>query len=951
VSLLVPLAAAAVLGRLLVPDDAPAAVLLGAALAATWGALAAASHRVRALALLAVAAAMVSAAAPRLAPVALEEAAPAADGPAFGVVRWVRSGTDTTLLLADPPPVPGTLPQLGPLAGPVRLRISGRVELGPGDAVVLPSRATRAAFAGPAPGRSGEAPTVAASADELVRAALHGTPGWAAGARTRFERALDARTGTVAPILRSVVLGEAWQLVGPERDALRAIGVSHLLALSGFNLALLAWVLGRVLLTFAGTAPSLLLRLDARRAVAALVLPAIWAFTALVGWQPSVVRASLMLSAWLLARLLARRSPALDGLALAALIAFVALPAQAADPGFQLSFAAVGGLLLAVQAADDRPAWRPAARPFRRKRANTRDADATAPEDVGEPPGRLSAAASGAGRWVRAGLVASTFAALATAPIGAWHFGTVAPSSPLANLLAIPLFTFLVYPSAVLAALLAVGGAPDGLCALGAQAAAAAWTLFVRLCTGLARALPGCVEIGPDGTAGVAVVSLALGVLLLPWRPGRLGAGALLLLLAVSPADAPGSARPPAGRPPPPPRNAVVVDILDVGDAEATLVTLPDGRRILLDGGGPPDDPRGGRRAQAVLRALEERHVRRLDLIVLTHPHPDHFGGLPAVAAHVAIAELWLSPQAEAESPAGAVARWVGERERRGTRVRRTPGICGAHELGLARLEVLAPCGSAGFDVALDENDNSLVLRLSLGATDFLFAGDAGRAAEERLLAGPGLLAADVLKVAHHGSRTATTPAFLAAVRPQAAIVSAASHRPDHRGPPHAEVLERLAASGATVLQTGIDGAITVHLDARGWRLYDGRGRLRAGSDAPPAPLYPARHDAESAPLLLCASARCPLYPTLTAAPRPAPATGAPPPPPSRDWPAGSPDSGGASRRRRRRCRPAPRAPALGRRRRRRRRAAGQGPRSSRATRGRTARATPRARPRRACPA
>jgi competence protein ComEC len=950
VSLLVPLAAAAVLGRLLVPDDAPAAVLLGAALAATWGALAAAAHRVRALALLAVASAMVSAAAPRLAPVALEEAAPAADGPAVGVVRWVRSGTDTTLLLADPPPGPGPLPQLGPLAGPVRLRISGRVELGPGDAVVLPPRATRAAFVGPAPGRSGEAPTVAAFADELVRAALHGTQGWASGARTRFERALDARTGSVAPILRSVVLGQAWQLVGPERDALRAIGVSHLLALSGFNLALLAWVLGRVLLTLAGTAPSLLLRLDARRAVAALVLPAIWAFTALVGWQPSVVRASLMLSAWLLARLLARRSPALDGLALAALIAFVALPAQAADPAFQLSFAAVGGLLLAVQ-ADDRPAWRPAARPFRRKRASTPDADATAPEDAGEPPGRLSAAASSAGRWVRAGLVASTFAALATAPIGAWHFGTVAPSSPLANLLAIPLFTFLVYPSAVLAALLAVGGAPDGLCALGAQAAEAAWALFVRLCTGLARALPGCLEIGPDGTAGVAVVSIALALLLLPWRPGRLGAGALLLLLAVSPADAPGSARPPAGRPPPPPRDAVVVDILDVGDAEATLVALPDGRRILVDGGGPPDDPRGGRRAQAVLQALEERHVRRLDLVVLTHPHPDHFGGLPAVASRVAIAELWLSPQAEAEAPSGTVARWVGEQARRGTRVRRTPGICGPHELGLVRLEVLAPCGPAGFDVALDENDNSLVLRLSLGATNLLFAGDAGLAAEERLLAQPGLLAVDVLKVAHHGSRTASGEAFLSAVRPQAAIVSAASHRPDHRGPPHAEVLDRLAASGADVLQTGIDGAITVHLDARGWRLYDGRGRLRAGSDAPPAPLYPARHDAESAPLLLCASARCPLYPTLTAAPRPAPATGAPPRPPNRDWPAGSPGSGGASRRRRRRCWPAPRAPASPRTRRCRRRAAGRGPQPSRATPGRTARATPRARPRKACPA
>ena len=902
-SLLVPLAAAALLGRMLVPDEAPTAVLLGAALAAAWAALAAASHRVRAAALLAVASAMIAAVAPRLAPVALDEASPAASGPAVGVVRWVRSGTDTTLLLADPAPASGPLPQLGPLAGPVRLRIAGRVDLGPGDAVVLPPRATRAAFAGPAPGRPDEAPTVAASPDELVRAAMAGTPGWALGARTRFERALDARTGDAAPILRSVVLGEAWQLAGPERDALRAIGVSHLLALSGFNLALLAWVLGRALLALAAASPSLLLRLDARRAVAALVLPAIWAFTALVDWQPSVVRASLMLSALLVARLLGRRSPALDALALAALVAFVALPDQAADPGFQLSFAAVGGLLLAARAAHGRPSWRPAAGPFRRRTA----------DEPGDPPGRLAEATAGIGRWVRAGLLASTFAALATAPIGAWHFGTVAPSSPLANLLAIPLFTFLVYPSAVLASLLAVAGAPDGLCEVAARTAGAAWALFVRVCTGLAHALPGCLQVGPDGTAGVVVVSAAFALLLLPWRLGRLASCAVLLLLAVSTADTLGSARPPAGRPPPPPRDAVVVEVLDVGDADATLVTLPDGRRLLLDGGGPPDDPRGGRRAQAVLLALEERRVRRLDLVVLTHPHPDHFGGLPAVARRVAIDELWLSPQAEVEAPSGSVSRWVGGQERRGTRVRHTPEVCGTHDLGAARLEVLSPCNLAGFDVALDENDNSLVLLLSVGDTRVLFAGDAGRAAEERLLARPDSLAADLLKVAHHGSRTATTAAFLAAVRPQAALVSASTHRPDHRGPPHREVLERLAASGAVVLQTGIDGAITVHLDIRGWRLYDGRGTLRAAKG-------------------------------------PAHAADVRPPPPSRDWPAGSPGSGEAFRRRPRRCRPAPRAPALGRTCRRRRRAADRGPRRFRGAPGRTARAAPRARSRGACP-
>ncbi|MBI5486811.1 MAG: ComEC/Rec2 family competence protein [Deltaproteobacteria bacterium] len=831
--MLLLLATGAVVGRVLALPGAPLELLLGGMVVALWGAMAAERSRRLTVGLLCVSGMLAGALAPRLAGPTVSAAARGDGGPAVGVVRWARATEDGTLAWIDPAEASRGPPGAAPLAGPVRVSLAGRRSLEPGSRVLVPESAARAARAGAATGDRRKAPTVGASRDAIVGLASGSSCDGATAARRMIERSIEARAADAAPALRSMVLGEAWQLPGRERDALRNIGVSHLLAISGFNLALLAWFLGVALLALARLHAPLLVRCDVRRVAAAVVLPAVWGFTAVVAWQPSVVRAALMISAVLGARVLGRRATVLDALSLAVLAVFVALPEEAADPGFQLSFAAVAGLLLAARVARawEREAERRGARPFRSKWGEEEEGGGSHWLLVGrsgrvvgpEVRGWVEERAGSVGRWVVLALLASVFAALATAPIAAWHFGTVAPASPLANLVAVPLFTFVVYPLALLAALVAASPLPAGASEACAGAAGWAWDAFVRVCEGLGRVLPGPVGVGADGTIGVAVWAALITVLWHPRGGPRRIALVLMALLCVSPSDAGRAARPASGPPRAPPGAAELV-FVDVGDGDATLCTLPDGTRVLVDGGSAPGERNRGPRSRALADELRRRGIGRIDLAVLSHPHPDHFGGLIEVSRRVAFGELWFSPQAEAERPEGEVSTWVRGMERRGTIVRRTPGICGRHEVGGAALEVLSPCGSAGFDVARDENDNSVVLRLCVGDACVLLTGDAGVETEARLLEAGAVLEADVLKVAHHGSRTSTSDAFVAAVGARWAIVSAAPHRADYRGPPHGEVLARLGENGAEVVRTAVAGTITVHLGREGVVVYDASG-------------------------------------------------------------------------------------------------------------------------------
>jgi competence protein ComEC len=252
------------------------------------------------------------------------------------------------------------------------------------------------------------------------------------------------------------------------------------------------------------------------------------------------------------------------------------------------------------------------------------------------------------------------------------------------------------------------------------------------------------------------------------------------------------------------PEGTLRVTALDVGQGDATLVDLPDGKLMLIDAGGFVGSPvdTGERVILPVLRA---RRRSSIDVVVLSHPHPDHFGGLTSVVDTVRIGEFWDTGQGELEGAGPAYQQLLATLRDKGVPILRPEQVCGARRFGGAELEVLAPCPA--FIPHRNPNDNSFVFRISHGRRAALFTGDTEYEREQELLAHfPQQVRADLLKVGHHGSRTSTSPAFLAAVAPGLATISCGMR--NSFGHPHAVTLETLYASRTPFARLDDTGSI-----------------------------------------------------------------------------------------------------------------------------------------------
>jgi competence protein ComEC len=565
-----------------------------------------------------------------------------------------------------------------------------------------------------------------------------------------------------APLARALVLGET-DLDEEDAAAFRTSGLSHLLAVSGTHLVLAVLGVAAALRAVLVRIEALAARLDVGRLVAAASIPAAWLYADFAGGGGSAMRAAFMLCAAMTARALARRPCAVRAFAVS-LLGGAVEPLCARDLSFALSAAATAGLLLlgsTLSGALGR----------------------------GPPPIRTLGKAA-----------ATTLAAMAgCAPLVA----VVSPGLPLlgvaANVVAAPIGEMAALPLCLAHAVLAWAPPIEHGAAIVGSGALLAVRALARI---TAQASYATWELAPPTDMQLAALASASAAL---WvardAAGRvctavLGVCAWLLLEVHATRQ---------GRP----EGRLRVTVSDVGQGDSLLVDLPDGTAMLIDGGGfvgTPVDP--GRRV--LLPLLRARRRDRIDVVVLSHPHPDHFGGLVSTTAALSVGELWDNGQGEAEGAGPVYRGWLSAMRSRGVTIRGPRELCGSRRIGGATVEVLAPCPSFVPDLAA--NDNSFVLRISHGRRSALLVGDAERHEEAELLARDGSrLQADLLKVGHHGSRTSTTPAFLERVRPSLAVISCGVR--NRFGHPHPDALGTLARAGVPTLRTDRGGAVIWETD------------------------------------------------------------------------------------------------------------------------------------------
>ncbi len=659
-----------------------------------------------------------------------------------------------------------------PLRGRVRLRSSGLTAARQGPAVdLLPAGAVlvRGSWSVSAP--RGALPQRVDRAGWLdVREArpLDGAGDRLAGVRAAAQSRLRAWLGKRAPAAEAMLLARRETLSRGARERFAAAGLSHLLAISGLHVAVVAGVL----LTLARA-----VRVRRATAVRGAGL-GVLAYVALLGFPHAATRAATQICLVMAARATQRPADPYSLMAAAALLLLAADPVAIAEPGFQMSFAGVFGLL----------AWH-------------------------RPIGRALAALPG--KPLRDAVAASVAATTATAPIASWTFGQAAPIGLLANLVAIPL-AGLAVPALVAtlaagtlwapAGALLGGGAAALLAALDAVAAAAASVPGGHF--PVARPDLG-VLAGAVAAATITLRAAAARRDRVRRRYRRLAAAgaACAALLAGGPVAA-------ALAPP-----TLEVHVIDVGQGDAVALRTPRGRWLLVDAGPRSRDFDAGR--AIVVPYLLRQGAGELEALLLTHPDADHIGGAAAVVAMLG-PEVVIDPA----SPTGK-AQYLDALREVGSGGGRWVRAAAGAEVALdgVRLIVLAP-DPASLAAPTGANDISVVARVEFGEFRALLMGDAPVEVERRLVASdPAALRSDLLKVGHHGSHTSTGPELLAAARPAYAVIPVG--RRNRYGHPHRVVVERLEAAGIAVMRTDRDGSIVVHAGT------DGRVRVVAPARRP----------------------------------------------------------------------------------------------------------------------
>lgn len=606
--------------------------------------------------------------------------------------------------------------------------------------------------------------------------------------RQSLKRLIDSNADTPErEILEAMTIGNQKAIPADIRDAFSQTGTSHILSISGLHVGMVASAGFLLIFGLLKSSEYLMLRFHIIKIAAATSMIPVFIYTLVAGMGTPVLRSAIMAVSFIIALMIGKLRDPYNVLLIAAFIILIIFPESLFEMSFQLSFSAVFALIYIV------PRFSPLPASF-----------------LIRAPRPIRFIAGQAYLFV----LVSFAATLGTLPIILYYFNRLSTITILANIILVPLLGMLTL-FLVFLFILAATFSPMAA-AWFIKAASFSTSQSIAVIKRLSS-LPwsSITFVKPNEIEIVLLYIFLFGVIqiLTPTSRSnhqsqiathpvliRISVSAAFLLLLVHGLYLYWKDQT---------SNVLKLTVLDVGQGASSLVEFPQGVKMLIDGGGVPDSSFDMGKS-VVAPFLHDKRIRKIDIVVLTHPHPDHLQGLIYILDHFHVGEVWTTP---VKSDDDLYRRWERTLSNRKVNVRYLTAQTPPRDLASVRIEPLWPDYAVDKAHLLGTNDQSLVFKISFGETSFLVTGDISSQVESQLLSCGKALKSDLLLVPHHGSVHSSSVRFIQAVSPRHAIISTGKNNVFRH--PHPQVLDRYRSMGVSIFRTDSQGAILVQSDGK----------------------------------------------------------------------------------------------------------------------------------------